>query len=70
MVSTDVEARELARLKKLMKNPSYWRDRNPAIVKAVTKGFEDLYDYPKQSESEASKLKDLPEARQGQMANI
>lgn len=46
-----------------MQSPAYWRDRDPDIVKKVTKGFEKLYDAPANDQ-------DLAEARQGQLANV
>ncbi len=33
----------LADLKKLMKDPGYWRDQNPTVVENVRKGFRMLY---------------------------
>ena len=36
-------ANAVADLKKMMKNPSYWRDQDPAIVKEVRSMFRSLY---------------------------
>lgn len=33
----------VADLKKLMKDPSYWRDQNPTVVEKVREGFRKLY---------------------------
>ena len=30
-------------LQSMMKDPKYWRDKDPAFVKKVTDGFESLY---------------------------
>lgn len=62
-IPDDFEASALGHLKKLMKSPAYWRDRDPELVKKVTRGFELLYETPDQDT-------DLPEARMGQLANI
>ena len=32
-----------ATLTRLMRDPRYWRDRDPAIVAQVTEGFQRLY---------------------------
>jgi len=35
-----------AHLRKLMQDPRYWRERDPAYVKMIQTGFKDLYDNP------------------------
>ncbi len=61
-LNQNYEARELARLRKLMANTEYWRDRDPQLVREVTVGFENLYDTP-------TAKNDLSDAKQGQTAN-
>lgn len=40
---TGGSALSVQELKKLMKDPSYWRDQNPAVVETVRQGFRTLY---------------------------
>ena len=61
-LNEDYEARELARLRKVMASPAYWRDRDHEVVDEVTKGFEQLYSTP-------TKDRNLADAKQGQIAN-
>lgn len=35
-------------LRTLMKDPRYWKDRDPAYVEMIQQGFKDLYDTPSQ----------------------
>lgn len=35
-----------AHLRKLMEDPRYWKDRDPAYVAMIQQGFKDLYDNP------------------------
>jgi hypothetical protein len=37
------ERTEIRRLVTLMRDPRYWRDRDPTLVRAVTQGFKQLH---------------------------
>ncbi len=40
----DMQSLSNQSLRKMMKNPKYWRDQNPEFVKKVKNGFAELYD--------------------------
>ncbi|WP_417822268.1 hypothetical protein [Terasakiella sp.] len=40
------EERETARLRELMKDPRYWKKKDPAYVDMIRQGFQNLYDNP------------------------
>lgn len=41
--ATGRERLDDAKLAKMMQDPKYWRDRDPAFIAKVTEGFQDLY---------------------------
>jgi hypothetical protein len=41
--AVEFEKQEVRRLIALMKSPSYWRDRDPEVVREVRIGFQRLY---------------------------
>lgn len=66
------EERELSRLKEMMKDPRYWKSKDPSYVESVRQGFADLYDEPssralaREGEGEAANEIGLNGPRHGQ----
>ena len=56
------ERAEIRRLVTLMRDPRYWRDRDPALVRAVTQGFKQLHQgqHGRPDEHPPSRLRDAP----------